>query len=184
MRLGADALGDREGALEEAFELARDGADLAGDCVGLLDLAEDLRLTDDHGVEGAGDTEEVADGLALAELVEVRADGGGGDGEVLVEEAEEVGGGFVLEGEEFDAVAGGEDEALADAGLVEKGTGGIGEASGGDGEALADLDGGGGVVDAEEYEIRRAHTPPNLWTAENWFAAQTVTTTKKTKVER
>ncbi len=32
----------------------------------------------------------MADGLALAELVEVRLDGLGGDAEVLVEEAEEV----------------------------------------------------------------------------------------------
>ena len=34
----------------------------------------------------------MADGLALAELVEVRLEGGGGDGEVLVQEAEKVGG--------------------------------------------------------------------------------------------
>jgi hypothetical protein len=32
----------------------------------------------------------MADGLTLSELVEVGLDGGGGDGEVLVEEAEEV----------------------------------------------------------------------------------------------
>ena len=48
---GADFLGDGEGALEERFELSGDGADLAGDGVGLFDLAEDLRLADDHGVE-------------------------------------------------------------------------------------------------------------------------------------
>ena len=87
--LGADALGDGEGALQERLERGGDGADLAGDGVGLLDLAEDLRLADDHGVERGGDAEEMADGLALAELVEVRLDGLGGDGEVLVQEAEE-----------------------------------------------------------------------------------------------
>jgi len=139
----------------------------------------------------------VADGFALAEFVEVRLDVAGGDGEVFVEEAEEVGfglgleiGGFasvVLEGEEFDAVASGEDEAFADAGLVEEGAGGVGEAGGGDGEALANLDGRGVVIDAEEDETTmggRAHGAVNLWTAENWFAAQTVRTTKKTKLER
>jgi hypothetical protein len=31
--------------------MRRDGAYFAGDGVGLFDLAEDLRLTDDHAVE-------------------------------------------------------------------------------------------------------------------------------------
>jgi hypothetical protein len=86
----------------------------------------------------------------------VRLDVVRGDGEVLVEEAKEVGFGLglgglvvVLQGEEFDAVAGGEDEALADARLMEEGAGGVGQACRGDGEALADLDGRGDVVDAE-----------------------------------
>jgi hypothetical protein len=118
-----------------------------------------LRLADDHAVEGAGYAEEMADGFALAELVEMRLDVAGGDAEVFVEEAEEVGFGLrlgvrgfadvVLQGEELDTVAGGEDEAFADARLVEEGAGGVGEAGGGDGEALANLDGRGVVIDAE-----------------------------------
>jgi hypothetical protein len=172
-----------------------------------------LRLAYDHAVEGAGDAEEVADGFALAEFVEVGLDVAGWDGEVLVEEAEEVGfglgldvcgfAGVVLQGEEFDAVAGGEDEAFADAGLVEEGAGGVGEAGGGDGEALANLDGGGVVVNAEEdktplsrrgaglelglefgWSLGSVHGVVNLWTAENWLAAQTARTRKKTKLER
>ena len=137
----------------------------------------------------------MADGFAIAVLVEVGLDVVGRNGEVLVEEAEEIGFGLrllglcvVLECEELDAVAGGEDEALADAGLVEEGAGGVGEAGGGDGEALANLDGRGVVIDAEEDEasLRRrwAHGAVNLWTAENWLAAQTARTTKKTKLER
>ena len=139
--------------------MSGDGAYLPGDGVGLFDLAEDLRLADDHAVERTGDAEEVADGFALAEFVEVGLDVVWRDGEVFVKEAEEVGFGLglrgfsvVLQGEEFDAVAGGEDEAFADAGLVEEGAGGVGEAAGGDGEALANLDGRGVVVDAEEDE--------------------------------
>ena len=213
--LGADSLGHREGALQERFERRGDGAGLARDGVGLLDLAEDLRLADDHGVERAGDAEEMADGLALAELVEVRFEEGGGYGEVLVQEAEKVGGiavaGVVLDGEELDAVAGGEDEGLADAGLMGECARGIGEAGGGDGEALADLDGGGGVVDADQDERslggarvrgigfggrghdreargglalgRLAHGVENLCTAER-FAAQTKSTATRTAPER
>ena len=96
-----------------------DSAYFACDGVGLFDLAEDLRLAHDHAVEGAGDAEEVADGFALAKLVEVGLDVAGGDGEVFVKEAEEVGfglrlcvcgfGGVVLQSEEFDSIAGGED---------------------------------------------------------------------------
>jgi hypothetical protein len=96
-----------------------------------------LRLAYYHAVERAGDAEEMTDGFTLAEFVEVGLDVAGGDGEVFVEEAEEVGlglgldvGGFagiiVLQGEEFDAVASGENEAFADAGLVEEGAGGVG----------------------------------------------------------
>ena len=129
---GADALGDGEGALQERLERGGDGADLAGDGVGLLDLAEDLRLADDHGVERGGDAEEMADGLALAELVEVRLDGLGGDGEVLVQEAQEAEVGRTvtgfLAGDELDAIAGGEDEGFADAGLVRERADGVRQA--------------------------------------------------------
>ena len=127
----------------------------------------------------------------------------GRDGEVFVEEAEEVGLCYllgrldgcrrrwssVLEGEEFDAIAGGEDETFADARLMEESARGVGEAFGRDGEAFANLDGRGVVVDAEEDEAARSgvvcgHGAVNLWTAENWFAAQTASTTRKTKLER
>ena len=142
----------------------------------------------------------MADGFALAEFVEVGLDvvqggrrstrgGSGGDRLGWLGVCGVVG--VVLQGEEFDAVAGGEDEAFADAGLVEEGAGGVGETGGGDGEALADLDGRGVVVDAEEDEtslsrcgLGLAHGAVNLWTAENWLAAQTARTTRKTKLER
>jgi hypothetical protein len=156
-----------------------------------------LGLAYDHAIERAGYAEEMADGFALAEFVEVRLDVVWRNSEVLVEEAEEVGfglrlracgfGGVVLKGEEFDAIAGGENEAFADAGLMQESAGGIGEALGGDGEALANLNGRGVVVDAEEDETPLcgcAHGAVNLWTAENWFAAQTASTTRKTKLER
>jgi hypothetical protein len=104
----------------------------------------------------------VADGLALAELVDVGLDLGGADVEVLVEEADHAGGagerlgvgGVFLHGEQLDAVAGGEDDGFADTGLVGEGAGRVGKALDGDGEALADLDGRGGVVHAEKEQLR------------------------------
>ena len=128
----------------------------------------------------------MADGLALAVLVQMRPDGGGGDGEVLVQEAEEVGG-FFLDGQEFNAVAGGEDETFADSGNGRERADGVGEALSGDGEALANLDGCGVVIDAEENQRRISvltHGVGNLWTAESWLAAQTQRTTMNTKLER
>ena len=69
---GADALGCGEGGLEEMFELAGDGASGAGDGKSVFDLAENLRFADDHGVEAGGDAEEMANGLLIAVLVDVR----------------------------------------------------------------------------------------------------------------
>ena len=181
LRFAADFFGDREGALQERFEVGGDGAHFPGDDVRLFDLAEDLRLAYDHTVEGAGDAEEMANSFAVAVFVEVGLDVIGRDREIFVEKPQEVGfrlrrRGFavVLEGEQFDAVAGGEDEAFANAWLVEEGAGGVGQAGGGDGEALADLDRCGVVVDAEQDEtslrdggLGRAHGAVNLWTEEN-----------------
>ena len=198
MGFGADTLGYGEGALEEGFEVGLNGTDFAGDGVRLFDLAEDLGLAEDHGVERGGDAEEVADGFSFAEFVEVGLEGGGGDAEVLVKEAREIGGGVViggggvfLKGEDLDAVAGGEDEAFADTWLMDEGAGGVGETPGGDGEALPHIEWRGVVVDAEEDEFMArsgavviAHGAVNLWTEESWLAAQTVRMTRKMKLER
>ncbi len=89
----------------------------------------------------------VAAGMAeVVEEAEHAGIGGGDAGGLIVE-------GRFLDGEELDAVAGGEDEGFANAGLVGEGAGGIGEAGGGDGEALAHVEGRGVVVDAEEDRV-------------------------------
>ncbi len=167
--------------------LFRRGADFPGDGVGLLDLAEDLGLADDHGVERGGYAEEVADGFALAELVEVRADGGGGDGEVFMQEAQEGGvasllGAGVLQREELDAVAGGEDEAFADAGRGGEGAGGLGEAAAG--MARRSRISMGAVLWLMPSRTSFAHGVGNLCTAESELAAQTARMTKKTELAR
>jgi hypothetical protein len=100
----------------------------------------------------------MADGLAFAKLVDVGLDVVNADVEVVVEELEHsgLGGRFrgILHGEEFDAVAGGEDEGFADSGLVGERACGVGETSDRDRETLTDLDRRGGVVHAEEEEFR------------------------------
>jgi hypothetical protein len=119
----------------------------------------------------------MADRFAFAELVEVWLDVVERDGEVLVKEADEIGLGLwqrsfgvVLESEEFDPVAGGEDEALPDSWLVQEGESGVSEALCRDSEALPNLDRRSVVVDAKKDETPLcccAHGAVNLWTAEN-----------------
>jgi hypothetical protein len=123
----------------------------------------------------------MTDSLTLAEFVEMGLEVDGGNGEIFIKETKKSGSGlrllrfidyfgFVLKGKELDSVAGGEDEAFADSGLVEERAGGIGETGGGDGEALTNLDGRGVVVNAEEDETSlggHAHGAANLWTEEN-----------------
>ena len=48
-------------------------AAVLGGGVGGLQLAEDLRFADDHGIEAGGDAEEMMDGLAAFVAVELRA---------------------------------------------------------------------------------------------------------------
>ena len=76
-----------------------------GEGPGFFKLTEDLGFADDHGVEGRGDAEEVTNGVAVFEVVEV-----GGFGEM--EEAFDAVAGVlvvVCDDDDFDAVAGGED---------------------------------------------------------------------------
>jgi len=154
--LGADTLGYGEGTLQQRLQRRGDSADLVRDGIGLLDLAEDLRLADYHGVQRAGDAEEMTDRLAVAELVKVRLDGVGWNGEVFVQEAKEVCRialrAVVLHGEELDTVTGGEDHGFAYSRLLGEGACGVGEASCWDCETLADLDGRGGVIDADQNQ--------------------------------
>ena len=49
--IGADAFGDAECAGEQAFQPSADGPGVLGGGVGVLELAEDLRLADHHGIE-------------------------------------------------------------------------------------------------------------------------------------
>ena len=99
----------------------------------------------------------------------------------------------VVKGEQLDAVAGGKDKALVDAGLVHEGAGGLGEAVQGNGKALAHGQRCGGVVHPNEREGSpvlqrglegRHHGALNRCTADIRLAAQTASTKKSAKLDR
>ena len=98
-----------------------------------------------------------------------------------MQEADQIGALSVHRGKYFDAVAGGDDHAFRHAGHCRKGAGGFGQLVAGDGDALAQLDGRGFVVDSDE---RQRHGAPNLCTWLTRFAAQTASITTKTAPER
>ena len=72
---GAHALGHAEGAGQQAFQPSAERAAILGGGVGGLELAQDLRLADHHGIQAGGHAEEVMDGVAAFVAVEVRLDG-------------------------------------------------------------------------------------------------------------
>ena len=129
--------------------------------VGFFDLAENLRLADHHGVEARGHAEEMTDGVSIVVPINVRSKQRGLKAELAIEETGEIGGGRLDDREHLDAIAGGDDHALGDSGHGGEGAGDFGELLAGDGDALAQLDGRGFVVDADEYE---GHGAPNRWT--------------------
>ena len=76
-RVGADAgvgtraLGGDEGMLEQAIEVATQGACAARGDPCLLDLAEDLRLAQDQRIKTSRDPEQVPRGVAIVVAIEV-----------------------------------------------------------------------------------------------------------------
>ena len=161
--LGAHALGDGEGAAEELVELSANGAYGAGGGVGLFDLAENLGFADDHGIQARSHAEEMADGVFLAEFVEVRVEFFGGQMEVVVQESAQVGVAVGGVGHDLHAIAGGDDHALFDPGIGVEIAAGIGQARLRDRQALAHFERRALVIHANELE---SHEAANLWIAE------------------
>ena len=71
--------------LQQVLELAGDCSGGARRGEGFFDLAENLRLADDHGVEAGGDAEEMTNSLLIAMLVDVRRENGRIEAEVVVQ---------------------------------------------------------------------------------------------------
>ena len=79
-------LGGGESGLQKMLELAGDCSGGARGGKSFFDLTENLRLADDHRVQARGDAEEMADGLLIAVLVDVRREKGLVQAEVVMQE--------------------------------------------------------------------------------------------------
>ena len=60
-RLRANALGDREGRLQQAIQIRPGDAFIERGAIGILQLTEDLRFAEHQGVQAAGDREQMLD---------------------------------------------------------------------------------------------------------------------------
>src|SRR5580692_9415220 len=160
--------------------MAGNGAGGARHGKGFLDLAKDLRLADDHGIQAGGDAEEMAHGRALAMLIDMRVECGGVDAKAAGEKAGELHLGPIDHGDELDAVAGRDDHALGYARHGGQRARGFGQLVTADSDALAQRDGCGPMIDADEYE---RHCGPNLCTLLMRLAAQTAIMTARAAPE-
>ncbi len=68
--LGADPLRDGDGLLDQLVQNGARGLGLEGDIEGVLELSQDLRLSQHHGVEARGHAEGVAHALGVGINVE------------------------------------------------------------------------------------------------------------------
>ncbi len=66
--VGAYFFRDRKGVLEQSRQLLADGPGALGVAVGVLELAENLRFAQHHGVEPAGHPEDVAQCRVVVQL--------------------------------------------------------------------------------------------------------------------
>jgi hypothetical protein len=160
-RAGLDAAGRVGRGLEEALEARARGAARAGALEGPADLAGDLALADDHGLEPGGDGEQVLGDRVAALDVDAAADVVAGDPAGAADhvdrglDGQRAGGGEGLLDVEvgLEAVAGGEDDGPRDEVVLlheRAGDGGCGH-----GQLLEDLEAGVVMTRRQTYE----HTP-------------------------
>ena len=139
--LGADALGDRERAVEAAAEERADRAARARGLERVLDLAEHLRFAEHHRIEARCDAERVPHGVGARALVEHRLDRDGRRAlrEVCAGRARG-GAGVGSDAVDLDAIARRHDERLGERRAREDRAKLVSEAVAGDGQLLPDLD--------------------------------------------
>ena len=159
---GADLSGDFESTLEEDIGERTAGFVVLSDAVGFLHLVDDLRFSEDHAVDAAGDVEQVSDGFCAGECGE-----GGGEvfcGKIMdaAKEAEDIVGGKSLSGLfvcriDFDSIAGREDNKFGAGVELFPAVVGVGKFLwGGESEPFTELDSGAVVAAADGQHIHGA----------------------------
>lgn len=98
----------------------------------------------------------MAYGVLLAEFVEMGVEFFGGEMKVMVEESAQVGGAVGGVGDQFHAVAGGDDHSLFNSGVGGEIAASVGEARFGDGQALAHFERRAFVIHADELISQNA----------------------------
>ena len=161
--LGAHALGDAEGARQDGIEKAADRAVGFGCRVGALDLAQDLRLADHHGIETRRNPKQVMNRLLVGQVVKMRGDLTERDAPALAQKAVHRGLVPVLRGDgDLDAVAGGENHALGDAVAAHQAAQGRRERVGIERQLLPHFHGRRFVIDPgdqESHRLKRLFSP-------------------------
>ncbi len=112
---GANCLGDREGMLEQASQEFAGGGAVRGGLVGGLDLAENLRFAKHEGIQSTGDAQQMDHRFTVGMGIEKGIDSLMLDTMKSAEPSADVFLGAIMgRAIEFGAVAGGENNALAD----------------------------------------------------------------------
>ncbi len=140
-----------------------------------------MGLTYDHGIETGSNAKKVANGFGFVVLVEMRLERLRINGEMFVEVEGKLGLAAFVADDQLDSITGGENHPFTNTGMREKRTCFVGKFLGRDGEAFAQLDGRGFVIQACEKNL---HEAVNLWTELKRLAAQTQSMTRKTTEDR
>ena len=168
-------------ALHERVEIVVDAADRSRQGVRLFHLAKDLGLTDDERIQTRSDAEHVANDFRCTVFIRIWMESVLIDGEVILNEFEQIGLRRLLIGEELDTVAGRENHRFPDARHAEQRQGCFFQACRWNGEPLPHLQGSRFVIHADQDEV---HGAGNLWTVLNWLATHTVSAMRNTSEER
>ena len=159
LRLGADALCGRKRGLKELVERGAGAAGLLRHAIGILELAQDLRLAQHHGVESRGDGEGMRDGELFLMNIEAR-------GEVqvvavmILEPLRQLCRARIARPVHFRAIARREDHHLGDAELLPQGAQRRGEAIFVERHFLAQRKRRGLMVEAENVECHERAVLP------------------------
>jgi len=144
----------REGVLKQPAEQLARGSAVIGDLKGRLDLAEYLGLAEYHGIESAGHSQQVRDRLVVQPRVEVglevRRVQSMESPQPVANRLSPIG---MYGAVDLGAVAGGQDESLADRRELGEAAQGTHQDVRSEGDAFAYLHGGGLVVESD-YQNR------------------------------